>query len=162
MRRLYPISQYDNEGDLKPPIWFYASLIFLARTWVIWVMSATIRPDGSKIMALFYPLKTHFFLGMASGALAVVLFLIAHRKQNKWLAPIWHHGRWLLLLTVLLDFGLLVNAIMDQHFSYSWPSALQLVLVSWILLYTLKSRRLADSFNNYHIGNKPADKKIPA
>jgi hypothetical protein len=99
---------------------------------------------------------------MASGALAVVLFLIAHRKQNKWLAPIWHHGRWLLLLTVLLDFGLLVNAIMDQHFSYSWPSALQLVLVSWILLYTLKSRRLADSFNNYHIGNKPADKKIPA
>ncbi|MCE2593306.1 DUF2919 domain-containing protein [Motilimonas cestriensis] len=162
MRHLYPISQYDNNGDLKPPIWFYASLFFLARTWVIWIMSATIRPDGSKIMALFYPIKVHFFMGMASGALAVVLFLIASRKENKWIAPLWHKGRALLLFAVLIDFGLLLNAIVDQHFSYSWASALQLVLVSWILLYTLKSQRLADCFNNYQIGKKTANKKIPA
>ncbi len=157
MRRLYPISQYDNAGDLKPPVWFYLSLFFLARTWIVWIMSATIRPDGSKLMALFYPLKTHFFFGLISGTLAVILFLIAHRKHNKWIAPFWHKGKILLLTCASIDLAFLLNAISQHHFSFSWANAIQLVIVCWIIIYSLKSKRLSDAFNNYHIG-----KKIPA
>lgn len=156
MRRLYPISHYDQQGDLKPPLWFYLSLIFLARTWVIWIMSLTIRPDGGKILALFYPLKANFLLGLASGGFAVLLFLIAHRKQNRWLAPIWHRGRSLLLLATLIDLSLQIQSLLFHHFSYSWHASLQLVIACWILLYVASSKRLAASFNDYQIGKKTA------
>ena len=146
--KIYPLHNYTQSGDLKPPLFFYFTLLFLARTWALLIISVASRHTGHKILAMFYPDKTHFYLGLISGFIALLLFLLSGRDHGKhyWLSKLWQIGYSFLLLSIMADFALQLYYLSINHFQYSVGASLQLVIIIWLLLYSVRSKHLKASF----------------
>ncbi len=146
--KIYPLHYYTQSGNLKPPIFFYFTLLFLARTWALLIISVASRNTGNKILAMFYPDKTHFYLGLISGFIALLLFLLSGRDHDKhyWLSKLWQIGYPFLLLSIITDFALQLYYLSINHFQYSLGASLQLVIIIWSLLYSVRSKHLKASF----------------
>jgi len=146
--RLYPLDCYSPSGNLKPPRFFYLVLLFLARTWALLIISVILRDSGTQLLPLFYPDKIHFYLGLASGSIALLLFFLCGRDHDKHqgLSKLWQSSYPLLLLGVVSDLALQLYFLLDKHFQYSFVASIQLVFTIWILLYCLRSKHLKDCF----------------
>ena len=99
-------------------------------------------------MAIFYPDRHYFYLGLISGSLAFGLFILAGRNHDKyiWISKIWQIGYYLLFFNIICDILLQLHVLHVQHFKYSLSASIQLVSISWIALYTLKSQHLKMCF----------------
>jgi len=146
--KIYALKFYTQSGDLKPPTYFYYGLLFLARTWALLIISLASRETGNKLLAIFYPDKLHFYLGLASGLIAIILFLLSGRDHDKHplICKVWQQGYPFLLLSIFFDLGLQLYYLYLDHFQYSIEASLQLVAVSWLLLLCLRSKHLKASF----------------
>lgn len=146
--RLYPLDCYSPSGNLKPPTLFYLVLLFLARTWAVFIISVLLRNADNQLLLLFYPNRIHFYLGLASGCIALLLFFLSGRNhdQSRWLSILWQRSYSILLLGVVSDLTLQLYYLLDKHFQYSFVASVQLVFVIWILLYCLRSKHLKDCF----------------
>jgi len=146
--RLYPLDCYSPSGNLKPPIFFYLLLLFLARTWALLIISVILRDSGNQLLHLFYPNKIHFYLGLASGSSALLLFFLCGRDHDKHqcLSKLWQSSYPLLLLGVVSDLALQLYFLLDKHFQYSFVASVQLVFAIWVLLYCISSKHLKDCF----------------
>lgn len=146
--QIYPIHCYTQSGNLKPPVYFYLALLFLARTWVLLVISLVSRNTGDRILTLFYPDKIHFYFGLSSGFAALLLFFLSGRDHDKQLliSKLWQGSYPLLLLSMLADCALQLYYLAINQYQYSLPASLQLVLIIWLLLYGARSRHLKASF----------------
>lgn len=147
--KIFPLQFYTQSGDLKPPTYFHYGLLFLARTWALLIISIASRETGNKLLAIFYPDKTHFYLGLVSGLIAIILFLLSGRDHDKHplLFKIWQKGYPFLLLSICFDLGLQLYYLYLDRFQYSVEASIQLVLVIWLLLFCLRSKHLKASFN---------------
>lgn len=146
--KIYALKYYTKSGDLKPPIYFYMGLLFLARTWAMLIISLTSRETGNKLLAIFYPEQWHFYLGLASGFIAIILFLLSARESSKHplLSKIWQRGYPFLLLSVLGDLSLQLYYLYLDRFQYSLQASIQLVAVIWLLLLCVNSHHIKASF----------------
>ncbi|WP_019614473.1 DUF2919 domain-containing protein [Psychromonas ossibalaenae] len=146
--RLYPLQHYTQSGNLKPPPFFYLALLFLARTWGLLIISVVSRNEGEKLLAMFYPDKIHFYSGLASGAVAVTLFILSGRDhdKNRIISKLWQTGYVFLLLSILTDLGLQFYYLLLNNFQYSLAASIQLVFALWLLLYCCRSKHLKDCF----------------
>lgn len=146
--KIFPLQFYTQSGDLKPPLYFYYGLLFLARTWALLIISVASRETGNKLLAIFYPDKMHFYLGLASGLIAILLLLLSGRDHDKHpvICKIWQKGYPFLLICIYLDLGLQLYYIYLDKFQYSVEASIQLVLVIWLLLFSLRSKHLKASF----------------
>jgi len=146
--KIYALKFYTQSGDLKPPTYFYYGLLFLARTWALLIISLASRETGNKLLAIFYPDKVHFYLGLASGLIAIILFLLSGRDHDKhpMICKIWQQGYPFLILSILFDLGLQLYYLSLERFQYSVEASVQLVIVTWLLLLCLRSKHLKASF----------------
>ena len=146
--KIFPLQHYTQSGDLKPPIYFYFSLLFLARTWALLLISIASRGTGGNILGIFYPERTYFYLGLISGFIALLLFILSGRDHDKHplLSKLWQMGYPFLLLSITADFSLQLYSLSIHHFQYSLSASLQLVIIIWIFLYSLRSTHLKTSF----------------
>ncbi len=146
--KIFPLQFYTQSGDRKPPTYFYYGLLFLARTWVLLIISVASRETGNKLLSIFYPDKTHFYLGLASGLIAIILFLLAGRDHDKhpFICKVWQKGYPFLLISICCDLGLQLHYLYLDRFQYSIEASVQLVLVLWLLLFSLRSKHLRASF----------------
>lgn len=150
--RLYPLDYYTHSGDLKPPKLFNLVLIFLARTWSLLIISLVLRESGQQLLTFFYPNKSHFYLGLLSGGIALLLFILSGRDHDKhpWSARLWRQSYPVLLLSIFIDLALQIYYLFNNNFQYSFAASLQLVFAIWILLYSLRSKHLKDCFSRQH------------
>ncbi|MGB5446558.1 MAG: DUF2919 domain-containing protein [Psychromonas sp.] len=148
MMRLYPLDYYTHSGNLKPPILFNLVLIFLARTWGLLIISLLLQGSGQTLLSVFYPDQTHFYLGLISGSLALLLFFLSGRDHDKhlWVRRLWQRSYLFLLFSIFIDLGLQLYYLLNNNFQYTMPASVQLVFAVWILLYCLRSKHLKDSF----------------
>ncbi|MEH6451529.1 MAG: DUF2919 domain-containing protein [Psychromonas sp.] len=146
--KLYPFQHYTHSGNLKPPIFFNFILFFLARTWGLLIIFLVLRDSGNQLLEIFYPQKAHFYLGLSSGFIAIILFFLAGRDHDKhrMISKLWQFGYPFLLLSILIDLGLQLFYLAQIQFQYSFTASVQLVLGIWILLYCLRSKHLKDCF----------------
>lgn len=146
--KIYALKFYTQSGNLKPPTYFYFALLFLARTWALLIISVTSRATGNKLLAIFYPDKIHFYLGLASGLIAIILFLLCGRDHDKHpiISKLWKKSYPFLLLSILVDLGLQLYYLYLVRFQYSVEASIQLVVVIWLLLLCLRSKHLKASF----------------
>ncbi|MFT6926784.1 MAG: hypothetical protein ACJAZP_002404 [Psychromonas sp.] len=146
--RLYPLDCYSPSGNLKPPKFFYLVLLFLARTWTVFIISVVLRDSGNPLLLLFYPNKIHFYLGLASGCIALLLFFLSGRDHDKhrYFSILWQSSYPLLLVGVVSDLALQLYYLSGKHFQYSFIASVQLVFAIWVLLYCLRSKQLKDCF----------------
>ena len=122
--------------------------MFLARTWCLLIVSVVLRDSGNQLLALFYPQKLHFYLGLGSGLIALILFFLAGREHDKhvFLSKLWQFGYPVLLINIFIDLSLQIFYLQIIHFQYSFTASVQLVAGIWALLYCLRSDHLKDSF----------------
>lgn len=145
---IFPLHCYTESGNLKPPLFFYLSLLFLARTWVLLIISQVSRDTGGGMLTLFYPIQRYFYLGLISGFIALLLFFLSGRDHDKQriLSKLWQKGFLFLLTGIITDFALQLYYLSINHFHYSIPGSLQLVIIIWIFLYSIRSRHLKACF----------------
>lgn len=146
--KIYPLKYYTQTGYLKPPVFFYIALLFLARTWIVLVLSIASQQSGEKILALLLPDRHYFYYGLASGFFSIVLLLLSGRDREKYpfIHALWRRGYPFLLASIVLDFFLQLYYLYIDQFQYSLSASLQLVFVSWLFLYCIKSKHLKQSF----------------
>ncbi len=135
---------YNSHGMLRLPLWFWGILILQARTWLLFVMAGASRDQGNTLLALFYPDRQSFWLGIALGLPAALCFLLSGRRHLWPKSWRWVYG--VMLLGLLLTLGLQVLNIgqnIDQ------PSLIDIVLALLdvaALAYWLLSQRLRAVF----------------
>ena len=149
--KLFPLKFYTHAGDLKPPTYFNYGLIFLARTWALLIISLTSQETGNKLLTLFYPDKMHFYLGLASGFIAICLFFLSGRDHDKhpFIAKIWQKGYPYLIFAIVVDLGLQLYYLYLDKFQYSFEASVQLVVIIWLLLLCTRSKHLKASFKGH-------------
>ncbi|MCL1147628.1 DUF2919 domain-containing protein [Shewanella sp. 10N.261.52.F9] len=146
------ITWLDDKGHVKPPLMLYLLLVFIARGWCVFIASLTQATDRAGLVTLFYPHKSDFLMALAAGAGALVIYatVIAERKRKPaWVRPIFPYMKWLLVLLLILDGGLLVQRVLHSYYVYSWSMGLDALFLFWSSLYLYKSKHLTLYFNDW-------------
>ncbi|KAJ9432279.1 Protein of unknown function [Candidatus Pantoea symbiotica] len=144
----YLPEEYDAKGQLRLPFLFWLILLLQARTWLLLVMAGASRQQGNDLLALFYPDRQSFWLGLALGIPAAIgLLLTGYRQRWPRLWQSWRHVLSASLLISLLwqGFSLLQGAFPDS------PLPLLLTLFDLLALFWLQTQhRLRDCFLPEH------------
>ncbi|WP_076414809.1 DUF2919 domain-containing protein [Shewanella sp. UCD-KL12] len=146
------ITWLDEKGHIKPPIFLYLMLIFIARGWCIFAASLTQASDRAALVALFYPQKSDFIMALVAGVGAVLIYVlvIAERKRSPlWLRPMFNQLKWMLLLLLLVDGALLVERTINAYYLYSWSTGLDALFLFWSFIYLFQSKRLNHYFSDW-------------
>lgn len=144
----YQPDHYDARGQLRLPFLFWLILLLQARTWLLLVMAGASRQQGNDLLALFYPDRQAFWIGLALGLPALAgLLLTGYRLR---LPRLWQHWR------SVLSLSFLVNLIWQglqfvQGELLSSPLPLLLTLFDLLALIWLQTdRRCRDCFLPEH------------
>lgn len=140
----YLPDEYDGKGQLRLPFLFWLILLLLARTWLLLVMAGASRQQGSDLLALFYPDRQAFWIGLVSGAPALFDMLLTGYRA-RW-PRIWQYGHSVLVLSLLVN--LLLQGVQFAQ-SDLLRSPLPLLLAGFDLLALLWlqfNTRLRDCF----------------
>ncbi len=144
----YLPEEYDAKGQLRLPFLFWLILLLQARTWLLLVMAGASRQQGNDLLALFYPDRQSFWLGLALGIPAAAGLLLTGYRQ-RW-PLLWR--RWRHVLSASLLIGLLWQsaALLQGDFADS-PLPLLLALFDLLALIALQAhQRLRDCFLPEH------------
>jgi hypothetical protein len=144
----YSIEQYDANGFLKAPKWLWLGWFFLSKAWIVFVMAGASRDSGPKILGLIYPDHSMLYLGLAMGVPSIVMMWLVglRHPDRRWAILSAKWGREVTLLTTLAQFVQTGYHVYLQHGSFSWISALSMLLLLWFALYVYNSRSVRDCF----------------
>lgn len=148
----YGPEYWDKYGVYRTPIAFNLALVVLLRPLLIWGFSALARRPDLDLMSLFFESKFHFFVASGIACIALiptVVFSLRRPTSSPKLAVVWRYMRLPLILTAVLDLAWLILQAGKTHYSFSPYIAVQIVLVSWVLLYLIKSRYLSCFFGDW-------------
>ncbi len=146
------ITWLDEKGHIKPPIFLYLILIFLARGWCVFIASLTQFSDRSGLVRLFYPEKTDFLMALTAGVGAVIIYglVIAERKRGpQLLRPVFNQVKYALWLLLIVDALLLSQRLVHDHFVFKASFALDALFIFWSCIYLFKSKRLHHYFKDW-------------
>ncbi|MDU6926022.1 DUF2919 domain-containing protein [Franconibacter helveticus] len=115
-------SDYDGKGMLKPPALFWAVLLLQARTWALFVLAGASREQGEALLALFYPDRAAFWLGLLTGIPAALAFLLSGRRER--FPRLWRAWRWVLIATQTWLLALQLFMLMSNEASGAAAAAL--------------------------------------
>lgn len=148
------ITWLDDRGYIKPPLFLYLILVFVARGWCIFIASLTQFNDRAGLVRLFYPEKSDFILALIAGVGAVVLYglVIAERKRS-WpiLIPLFQHSKVFLGLLLLVDGVFLLQRIIHDDYLFNIGYSLDGLFLFWSIIYVIKSKRLHYYFADWTV-----------
>lgn len=149
MTRHYQPEEYDAKGQLRLPFLFWLILLLQARTWLLLVMAGASRQQGSALLALFYPDRQSFGLGLALGIPAALGLLLTGYRQ-RW-PRLWQRWRLVLSASLLVSLAWQGTGLLQGAFSDS-PLPLLATLFDLLALYWLQRHpRLRDCFLPEHL-----------
>lgn len=140
----YPPSDYDVHGNLKTPLLFWCILLFQARTWFLLVLAAASRQQSDALLALFYPDRDTFWLGLLPGVPAALAFVISGRR-HLW-PRLWAAWRWVLMAAQVAVLAWHVTLVLEGEALTGMTLALVIGDV-FALWWLSTNRRLRDYFS---------------
>ncbi|WFL66473.1 DUF2919 family protein [Pantoea sp. X85] len=144
----YLPEEYDAKGQLRLPFLFWLILLLQARTCLLLVMAGASRQQGNDLLALFYPDRQSFWLGMALGIPAAIGLLLTGYRQ-RW-PRLWQSWRHVLSASLLVSLLLQGSSLLQGAFPDS-PLPLLLTLFDLLALFWLQTQpRLRDCFLPEH------------
>lgn len=144
----YLPEEYDAKGQLRLPFLFWLILLLQARTWLLLVMAGASRQQGNDLLALFYPDRQSFWLGLALGIPAAMGLLLTGYRQ-RW-PRVWQSWRHVLSASLLISLLWQGSSLLQGAFSDS-PLPLLLTLFDLLALVWLQTQsRLRDCFLPEH------------
>lgn len=145
LKLLLPLKYYDEAGRVKPLLWFNLCLLFLARSYFVFIASAANMNDSAKLLNLFYPDKQDFYLGLMLGIPAVMCWGLASYRDKIWNKAFHRWFKWvkpLLILGLTADLLLHFWMAQQQHWAFTWVLALGLLFDALLLVYLLRSKKV--------------------
>jgi len=152
LKLLLPLKYYDQAGRVKPLLCFNLCLLFLARSYFVFAISAANMNDSGKLLGVFYPDKQDFYLGLLLGLPAVFCWALASYRGKLWQAQRFVVFSWikpLLLLTLMADLLMHLMLAEQQHWAFSWVLAISLMLDAMLLVYVFRSKKLRLMLNDW-------------
>lgn len=152
MFRRYTPDNFDPQGYLKAPKGFYLLLVMLLRPYIIWVLSVANRQESTLLVESFYPLKSDFFIGLATGAGALLVFALSSLRRKDahvWLPRCWGYSGRLLWVSLLADISLTLYMVKSHHFAFENEQAVVFLGLFFSVLYLFKSRHLNDFLQDW-------------
>ncbi|WP_442955738.1 DUF2919 family protein [Pantoea sp. T14] len=144
----YLPDEYDGKGQLRLPFLFWPIMLLLARTWLLLVMAGASRQQGNDLLALFYPDRQAFWIGLALGTPALLGMLLTGYR-TRW-PRLWQYWRNVLLLSLWINL-LWQGVQFTQGDLLSSPLPLLLTLFDLLALLWLQfNTRLRDCFSPEH------------
>ncbi|WGV99558.1 DUF2919 domain-containing protein [Vibrio sp. YMD68] len=142
----YSVEQHDKHGFLKAPVWLWLGWMLLAKAWIVFIVAGASRESGAKILGIVYPDQATLYLGLAVGLPSIIfMWLIGLRNtERKWINAIVSWGRFITLMTVFLQIAQTVFHIHLEHGAFNWANGITLMLLLWLAIYLMKSRRVRD------------------
>jgi len=156
----YPFSAYDKYLCLRMSPLMWLTMLFLARPYVIFIISVANRRDRMGILELFHGEPSMGLLGAVAGIPAAILALAWTRRQPDAPAIVQrtcHAGKHLLVLSSLLNIAVIL-------LPYLTGNAARITAVGWselavcllIIAYLAKSQRVKDTFADFPKPSSPA------
>ena len=146
----YTIEEYNSDGFLKAPIWLWLGWLLLAKAWIVFVVAGASRNVGATLLEIIYPVHSTLYIGLVAGFPAITLmWLLGLRKtERKLICRLLTHGKIYTIFTVSIQLILVSYQIYLDDVQFSWPNAITLVSLLWLLIYVVKSRRVRDCFRS--------------
>jgi len=149
----YPLSAYDAHFCLKPGLVLWLVIAFLARAYVVTIVSFT-RRAGSRMELIDLVYSHRATLALAAlAALPAVACVYAYVRRAPGAQPrdraLWHAGRWLLLASALVNLGVVTIPVAQHLAQVEGWRLLELVVSAWVLIYLAVSRRVRQTFAEY-------------
>ncbi|MDB1124571.1 DUF2919 domain-containing protein [Vibrio algarum] len=146
----YLIEEYNNDGFLKAPKLLLAGWLFLAKAWIIFIVAGASRDMGAKLLEIIYPVHSSLYLGLIAGfpALLLIWLLSLRKHDRKRICMVVSYGKLATLITISVQILLVLYQIYLENSQFSWPNAVTLLSLIWLMLYILRSRRVRDCFRS--------------
>ncbi|MBU2891928.1 DUF2919 domain-containing protein [Colwellia sp. D2M02] len=80
-----PLTAFNEAGWLKPPLWVYINLIFMAKGLIIFILSLASLRTGDQILAVLYPDKNTLYIAIALSVVplaTLVSFTLGEIQDN--------------------------------------------------------------------------------
>lgn len=142
-----PLSAFNEEGWLKPPLWVYLNLIFMAKGLLIFIASLASRGKGDQILALLYPEKSTLYIAIVLSIIplaTIVSFTLGNLQDNLKFKKI------LLLLCVAEIFGEIsfaIKVLLNDLQPFNTATFKLLVLQLVLLVFAISSTKIRAFFN---------------
>ena len=141
-----PLKYYDEAGRVIPAAALYWCLLFMCRSYLVFIAALSFRQDSSGLLALFYPDKGYLYASLLGAIPAlVVLLIISFREKirNRAYSGLFSLIKPLLLLTLLADIAFHIGMANKQYWEFSWLIALTLLADMLCLYFVGKDRHLS-------------------
>jgi hypothetical protein len=154
--RRYDFGCYDEHLCLKPPIALVVATALLCRDVILPFVGivSSFKAQSGDIMSMIAGTHASLWFVTALPAL-LVLYALMNRvpRGNRLARAVWRRGRALLVLAVLLQSIPLLRYVRFDVYNRagddSFAALLLLVMLFIILVYVLRSARVADSFSDF-------------
>ncbi|WP_416308014.1 DUF2919 family protein [Neptunicella sp. SCSIO 80796] len=151
---MLPLKHYDQQGRVKPLASFLFCLLYLARGYVVFVISMSYRADTGLLLGLFYPQKYDFYASLLLGIPAILLALVMIYRDKLWERHYLFAFKWikpLLLITLLADFLLHLQQGYNQGWQFSWILAATFIVDISLIYYFIRSRYFSAMIRDWAI-----------
>src|SRR5262249_20704831 len=148
------LGSYDNNFSLKPPLWLWLVMLYLARAFVLPFMSGVSSMSGGTDTSSL----TRGVFGIEDfvpAALSLIVFVTAFRRipsASLLGRRIWRVGRVILSVAAVVDMAVSIQRFLQLTDTESWrPQLLLLACIAdaYILAYLLRSRWVRDVFSDF-------------
>lgn len=145
LKLLLDLKHYDEAGRVKPASGLFCCVLFLSRTWLIFVLTIASGHDSNSILTWFYPKKNYLYLGMFIGLPAFFAYTIVSFREKlnqtmrirliKWVV-------FLLLISCMTDMAYHIYLANRNMWQFSWNISIVLLVDMLIMLYVLRDKHL--------------------
>ena len=160
MRLLLALKHYDELGRVLPAGAFYWCLLYLCRSYFVFIASLSFRQDSSALLAIFYPDKVYFYVSLIISLPSLLVLLVVSFRERIWLLGyVWPFRvvKTLMYLTLLADVVFHVVMAKQQYWQFSWLIALTLLIDGFYLFFIIKDRHIKLMLKDWI---KPAKKRV--
>ena len=150
----YQISDFNNDGALKVPMLLWLVLAYLSRHLLLLAMGGLStfmmsRTGNGQIDFAGFNSSPMFLLASLPAVTVMVAALLRAPGSIRLIQFIWGHGRKLLIVSALVDLGLLAMSCYLHWLVLNEWVIVGALLDIYILVYLLRSVRVRDTFSDF-------------
>jgi len=147
-----PFTDYDKHGALKVPFTFYIGLVFLLRSFVVWVVALSYRQDSGGLLSLFYPSKSEFTMALIIALPSLIVAVVASLRRvgmGWFIQGLWRNVRGFMALAATVQLGYAVylghlSLHNLEHVLVTYPIIIEMIGLVGVLFYCALNRRFKD------------------
>lgn len=158
------LKYYDEAGRVLPSAGLYWCLLYMCRSYLVFIAALSFRQDSSSLLAIFYPDKGYLYTSLFCAIPTLLVLLVmsfrekVRHKEHCWLFTL---IKPLMLATLAADIAFHLAIANKQYWGFSWLIALTLLVDMLCLYFVGKDRHLSFMLKDWA---KPAvsEKEKPA